>query len=81
MLNKAPQTSSVAGIIRLKNKDIPTETREVEQKNLQFYVDNPRIYSLVRSDGRTPDQDDICKQLQGLEHVKELIQDISANGG
>src|ERR1700730_12427607 len=81
MLDKAAQNSSVTGVIRLKNKDIPTETREIEQKKLRFYVDNPRIYSLVRSDGRTPDQDDICKQLQGLEHVRELIQDITSNGG
>ncbi len=81
MLDKAAERSSVAGIIRLKNKDIPTETREIEQKKLQFYVDNPRIYSLVRSDGRTPDQGEICKQLQSLEHVKELVQDIAGNGG
>ncbi|WP_316165008.1 MULTISPECIES: ParB N-terminal domain-containing protein [unclassified Bradyrhizobium] len=81
MLDKAAERSGVSGLIRLKNMDIPTETREIEQKKLQFYVDNPRIYSLVRSDGRTPDQEEICKQLQGLEHVKELIQDIAANGG
>jgi hypothetical protein len=55
MLDKAAERSSVAGIIRLKSMDIPTETREIEQKKLQFYVDNPRIYSLVRSDGRTAD--------------------------
>lgn len=81
MLDKPVQQSNVAGTLRLKNKDIATETRDIEQKKLQFYADNPRIYSLVRGDGRVPDQDEICKQLQGLEHVKELVQDISANGG
>lgn len=81
MLDKVTGKSGVAGVIRLKGKDIPTDTREIDQKKLQFYVDNPRTYSLVRSDGRTPDQDEICKQLQGFEHVKELVHDISANGG
>src|SRR5438094_512565 len=81
MLEKVGKQSTVSGAIRLKGKDIPTETSEIEQKKLRFYVDNPRIYSLVRSDGRTPDQDDICKQLQGLDHVRELIHDINSNGG
>ncbi len=81
MLEKVATETSVAGIMRLKNKDVPTAAREIEQKKLKFYVDNPRIYSLVRTDGRVPDQDEICKQLQALEHVKELVQDIKANGG
>jgi hypothetical protein len=81
MLENVATKSGVAGIMRLKNQDIPTESREIEQKKLNFYIDNPRIYSLVRTDGRVPDQDEICKQLQALEHVKELVQDISANGG
>lgn len=80
MLNKSGQQAA-AGIIRLKGKDVATETREIDQKSLQFYADNPRIYSLVRSDGHVPTQDEICKQLQNLDHVKELVHDISANGG
>jgi hypothetical protein len=80
MLEKAA-AKPTAGVMRLKNQDVPTETREIEQKRLKFYVDNPRIYSLVRNEGRVPDQDAICKQLQALDHVKELVQDISANGG
>ena len=47
--------------MRLKGLDIPTTTIELEQKNLRFYVDNPRIYSLVRSQGRAPDQEEIQK--------------------
>ena len=39
------------------------------------------IYSLVRSQGRAPDQDEIQKQLQGFPHVQELIQDIKSNEG
>ncbi|MGA8610695.1 MAG: ParB N-terminal domain-containing protein [Xanthobacteraceae bacterium] len=80
MLEKVA-AKAVAGVMRLKNQDVPTESREIEQKKLNFYVDNPRIYSLVRHDGHVPDQDEICKQLQSLEHVKELVHDITANGG
>jgi hypothetical protein len=81
MLDTVAEQANVTGVLRLKGKDIATEIREIEQQKLQFYVDNPRIYSLVRMAGRVPDQDEICKQLQNLEHVKELVQDISANGG
>jgi hypothetical protein len=81
MLDKLGKESPVPGTIRLKGKDIPTETREIEHKKLQFYIDNPRIYSLVRTNSKTPDQEEICKQLQALDHVRELIHDIVSNGG
>jgi len=74
-----------AGVVRssitLRGQAIPTETRDIEQKSLRFYVDNPRIYSLVRSDDRTPDQEEICEKLQQHDHVKELISSIEENGG
>lgn len=71
----------VRSSMTLRGHVIPTETRDIEQKTLRFYVDNPRIYSLVRSDDRTPDQDEICEKLQEHEHVKELISSIAENGG
>ncbi len=80
MLDK-PSKVGLRGKLRLKGADIATETKELDQKQLQIYVDNPRIYSLVRADDRTPEQDEICKQLLELDHVKELIHDIAANGG
>ena len=69
------------GSITLRGQSIPTQTRDINQKDLRFFVDNPRIYSLVRSDDRTPDQDEICEKLQEHEHVKELIVSIAENGG
>jgi hypothetical protein len=81
MLDKANKAIGAAGTLRLKGEDIPTRTADLEQIKLQFYVDNPRIYSLVRSDGHTPDQNEICKQLLDLPHVHELIHDIKSNGG
>lgn len=73
--------SVLKSTLRLRSLDIPVEFREIDQKKLQFYVDNPRIYSMVRPDGYMPDQDTICRELQKLEHVRELQDDIVANGG
>lgn len=69
------------GTLRIRGQEVPTITKDVPQKSLNFYVDNPRIYSLVRSDGRKPDQNQIRDQLLQHEHVKALIQDIVANDG
>lgn len=71
--------ASVTG--RIRGKDIPTETRVIDQSKLRFYVDNPRIYSLVRSNGHVPDQDEILKQLLEHEHVRVLKEDIATNDG
>lgn len=75
------ETHELTGTLRLRGVDVPTTTRDIAYTALQFYVDNPRIYSLVRVDGHSPDQAEILKRLQGLEHVRELVQDIQANGG
>jgi len=69
------------GSIRIRGSDVQTVTKYLDQKHLKFYVDNPRIYSLVRSDGCVPDQDEILKQLLEHEHVRTLKEDIVANGG
>jgi hypothetical protein len=79
MLKVTEQES--AGTLRLRGVDVPTVTKDIKYKDLRFYVDNPRIYSFVRSDGNTPDQSEILERLQGLEHVRELVQDIRANEG
>ncbi|RWN59374.1 ParB N-terminal domain-containing protein [Mesorhizobium sp.] len=70
-----------SGTLRLRGTDVRTVTRDVPYTELRFYVDNPRIYSFVRSDGYTPTQGEILKRLQGLDHVRELVQDIKSNGG
>src|SRR5438874_808068 len=41
MLEKVGKQTTALGMIRLKGQDIPTETREIEQKKLRFYIDNP----------------------------------------
>jgi hypothetical protein len=53
----------------------------IEQSKLQFYIDNPRIYSVVRAGGKVPDQEEIYTELTDQEHVRELKEDIKLNGG
>jgi hypothetical protein len=69
------------GSIRLRGQDIPTVTKKLDHNKLKFYVDNPRIYSLIRTDGHNPDQDEIYKQLLEHEHVRVLKEDIRTNDG
>ena len=69
------------GVIRLRGADVPTETREIDLAKLQFYADNPRIYSLVRAGGAVPTQEEIHRELLEHDHVKVLIEDIRSNGG
>lgn len=73
--------TATKGSIRIRGMDVDTLTQELNQKTLRFYVDNPRIYSLVRAAGKVPDQNEIYEELLNHEHVRELISDIEANGG
>jgi hypothetical protein len=51
------------------------------QHQLSFYLENPRLYSLLRGDGQDPTQEEIQAALGGMEHVKQLVQSSKANGG
>jgi len=61
--------------------EVPTTTQFLPQHKLKFFADNPRVYSIVRANGREPTQDEIECQLGEMEHVKELREDIKRNGG
>lgn len=65
----------------IRNQEIPVVTRFVEQTRLQYYPENPRVYSIVHGDQKEPTQGEIQDRLLEMEHVKELIRDIRLNGG
>jgi len=69
------------GFLRIRGEDVPVRTVWIDQSKLRFFVDNPRIYSIVRAGDRQPEQEDICRELLELEHVRELKEDIKINGG
>ena len=65
----------------IRGVTVPTQTMMLEQSKLIFFVDNPRVYSVLRGNGKIPSQEEIRDRLLELEHVKRLAQDIKANGG
>jgi len=66
----------------IRGHKIPIGHQEVDQAKLQFYAENPRIYSILRQNAdKDPTQDEIEKQLLAMEHVKHLIQDIKRHDG
>ena len=54
---------------------------ELKQADLQFYVDNPRVYSVLRSQTDTPSQKEIEELMTSMDHVKQLKLSIEENGG
>lgn len=67
--------------LTIRGKAIPVKVGMMAQKDLRFFPDNPRIYSIVRDQDAEPEQDEIERQLLRMDHVKALVQDIKANGG
>ncbi|HET6276016.1 MAG TPA: hypothetical protein VFE16_08830 [Candidatus Cybelea sp.] len=69
------------GTLTIRGRELETETRLFDQSNLRFYVQNPRVYSVVREPGQEPTQETIEQKLADMEHVRELKEDIKRNGG
>ena len=66
----------------IRGTEIPVTTITLRQDTLRFFVDNPRVYSVLRRDGDAePSQEEIQAKLLDMDHVKELIQDIKRDGG
>lgn len=75
------ESAWVEDTLTLCNEEIPVRNGLLAVRELSFYPDNPRIYSLIRKPGVEPSQDEIFMRLRTLDHVKQLIQSIRANGG
>ncbi|RUW94397.1 ParB N-terminal domain-containing protein [Mesorhizobium sp. M7A.F.Ca.US.010.02.1.1] len=72
---KAKETLLIRGM------EVPVQSTTLPQIELRFFVDNPRVYSILRADGEEPSQATIERKLLEMDHVKALIQDIKRNGG
>lgn len=53
----------------------------LDQSQLLFYEDNPRVYSALRADGSVPTQEIIEAKMTSMDHVKQLRLSIEQNGG
>src|ERR1039458_3256238 len=74
-------TSEQGDTLLIRGKEIPVTNQQLEQSRLRFFVDNPRVYSIVHGNGRVPGQEEIQERLLQMEHVKALVYDIDLNGG
>jgi len=76
-----PHNPEIADTLVIRSKEIPVTITYLSQAKLRFFPENPRVYSIVRGNGKEPSQEDIQERLLNMEHVRELIQDIKRNGG
>lgn len=67
--------------ITLGGEEVPVRNGYLPVFDLSYYSDNPRIYSFIQSQHDVPSQEEIHKRLSRMDHVKQLIQSIRANGG
>ena len=62
--------------MKIKDTEYEVYETDLDQSKLKFYIDNPRIYSVVNVDESEPTQEEIERVLCSLEHVKELKASI-----
>ena len=67
--------------LTIGKKDYLVEILELNQADLKFYTENPRVYSVLNMDGTEPTQDEIEEHMCSIEHVKTLRVSIESNGG
>ena len=68
--------------MKINNNDLAVTIKEMPVISLKFFVDNPRVFSVLRNAGDdNPTQDEIFNILKKLDHVKQLYQDIKRHGG
>ncbi len=72
----------VLGKLTIGKREYEVKNCELNQGELLFYVDNPRVYSALRTfDGDAPSQETIERHMCEMEHVKQLRLSIQENGG
>lgn len=67
--------------LTIGKKDYIVQICELNQADLKFYTENPRVYSALNMDGTEPSQDEIENHMCDMDHVKQLKQSIESNGG
>jgi hypothetical protein len=71
----------VRDTITINKQEVQVKSGRMRQSDLRFFPENPRIYSIVSANSETPSQKTIEQRLGEMEHVKQLVQSIRANGG
>lgn len=70
------------GMITIGQNQYEVKEQEMLQQEILFWVENPRVYSVLREDGNeNPSQAEIEALMRKTENVKELRIQIEQNGG
>ena len=65
--------------ITIGKKELDAEEKTLNQSELLFYEENPRIYSIINSDGEAPSQERIEEILTTMDHVSPITgRDVMA---
>lgn len=67
--------------VTIGKKEYEITEEQLNQCELLFYEDNPRVYSILRANGETPTQKEIEEKMTSMDHVKQLRLSIEQNGG
>mgnify|MGYP001298912872 CR=1 FL=1 len=67
--------------ITVAGKEIPAQQGMINLSSLNFYEDNPRLYTIIAAQGGDRSQQSIYKKLLGMQHVVDLVGTVRANGG
>ena len=67
--------------ITIGKKEYEVSEVQLDQCELLFYEENPRVYSALRADRSTPTQEVIEEKMTSMDHVKQLRLSIEQNGG
>lgn len=67
--------------LTIGKRSFTVEDKELPQADLKFYIDNPRVYSVLRNAEEEPTQGEIEKLMVDMDHVKQLKLSIESNGG
>lgn len=81
LLKEYLEEIKLSSIMSIKGTEYPYYEKEIDHKLLRFYKDNPRIYSVINTDGCEPTQQEIEEQMCNLEHVRNLKASIVEFGG
>lgn len=67
--------------ITIGNENYAVVYKSVPQKDLLFYIENPRVYSMFDRSTSEPSQDEMESKLCSCDDVRELRDSIEVNGG
>lgn len=67
--------------LTIGKKEYDIQEMNLDQADLKFYPENPRVYSVLDVANCVPDQSEIEEIMINMDHVKQLKESIKANGG